>query len=68
MSVSVEDGEDRHRDIGAAEEDIRDLLRSFADWIYKQLETEYNYLMSNEQIDESLEINGYEFNAEGRPV
>lgn len=30
------------------------LLRDFADWIYAQLEKEYDYLMSDEVIDEQL--------------
>lgn len=43
------------------EEASRDLMR----WIYSALETEYNYQTSEEQIDEQMRINEYEFTQEG---
>lgn len=42
-----------------------EILRTFADWIYKQLENEYNYLTSDEHIVESIQINEYEFLEDG---
>jgi hypothetical protein len=65
MSVDVEDSNDSYRDIGNAEDDVRDALRSFADWIYRQLEKEYEYTMSDENVDESIRINEYEFDETG---
>ena len=63
MSVDVYvNGDDAPR---AIEEEIRDLLRSFADWIYRQLESEYEYRMSDENVDESIRINEYEFREDG---
>ena len=44
---------------------VAELLRDFADWIYSRLETEYNYLMSTEQVDENIRANGYEFLEDG---
>ena len=41
--------------------EVRDCLRRFADWIYAQLEKEYNYLVSNESVDENIRINEYWF-------
>lgn len=41
---------------------LRDLLRAFADWIYKQLEAEYDYLCSDEALSE------LEFDEEGALV
>lgn len=38
----------------AEEAKLTRLLRDFADWIYKQLEKEYEYLMSPECVDERL--------------
>ena len=52
MSVEVEHAEDRYRDIGDAEDEIRDQLRLFADWIYDRLKQEYDWLTSDEQVDE----------------
>lgn len=65
MSVAVEHCEDQWRDIGDAEDEITDELRSFADWIYSQLEKEYEYLTSDEQVEDSIIANEYEFHENG---
>lgn len=65
MRVEVEHSEHRYRDIGDAEDDIRDSLRDFADWIYKSLEAEFDWLNSDEQVDESIKANAYEFTEDG---
>lgn len=49
-----------------AEGEVRDALRSFMDWIYKSLESEYEYQNSDEVVDETIRINEYEFTEEGR--
>ena len=36
------------------EEKFRRLMQDFADWIYKQLETENDYLYSDEYVDEQM--------------
>lgn len=51
-------------DTGVAD-DVRQLLCDFADWIYKQLNSEYDYRMSDEAVDEGIEANEYEFNEDG---
>jgi hypothetical protein len=68
MSVDVEHTEDRYRDIGNAEQDITDQLRLFADWIYDQLEKEYEYLSSDEQAEENIKANEYEFDINGNII
>lgn len=65
MPVDVYHSDDDYRDIGSAEDDITQLLRDFADWIYEQLENAYEYRMSDEAVDESIIANEYEFNEEG---
>lgn len=45
-------------------ETSRDAMR----WIYRQLEREYEWLNSDEQVDESIRANEYEFDEEGRRV
>ena len=65
MSVDVEDSNDSYRDIGNAEDDVCDALRSFADWIYRQLEREYEFQMSDEHVDDNIRINEYEFDETG---
>ena len=46
-------------------EGVRDELRRFADWIYAQLSEEYDWLTSDEAIDEALIANEYEFTENG---
>ena len=66
MSVDVCNLDDRWRDIGTLEDDVRDALRWFADWIYKQLEEAYNFKTSDEIVDEHLAANGYTFTEDGK--
>jgi hypothetical protein len=68
MSVDVEHKNDRCRDIGDSESDITDLLREFADWIYKNLENAYEWENSDEVIDEKIVCNEYEFYENGERV
>ena len=45
--------------------EIEQLIRDFADWIYRQLEKEYEYQNSDEAIDDSIRANEYEFTSQG---
>ena len=49
------------------EEELKETLRSFMRWIYKQLEKEYDYLTSDEAVAEALEGSMAEFNEDGTP-
>lgn len=65
MRVEVfKDGSDFDRP--EIDDDIRQLMRDFADWIYSQLEANYEWRMSNENVDESILCNEYEFDEDGR--
>lgn len=44
---------------------IKELMRDFADWVYMSLEREYDYLMSDEAVDESILSNEYTFDENG---
>jgi len=44
---------------------IQQALREFADWIYSQLEKQYDWMNSDEQVDETILANEYEFDKEG---
>ena len=50
------------------EQAINDVLSSFADWIYNNLQREYEWLTSEEQLIESAQANGYLFDASGRII
>lgn len=47
------------------EETIIETSRDAMRWIYRQLEREYDYLNSDEQVDEAIRANEYEFNQDG---
>ena len=49
-----------------AEEVVIEALRDLARWLYRQLEREYDYLSSDEVVDEAIIANGYTFTEAGR--
>lgn len=65
MTISVErDGP--FPDVTAdAEEAIAEAIRGLACWLYRRLSAEYDYLSSDEAVDESINANGYRFSAAG---
>lgn len=68
MRVEVTHADDCYRDIGEAESDITQLLRDFADWIYDQLESAYDWENSDDNVAEIIEMNGYEFTEDGKRI
>jgi hypothetical protein len=65
--AEVLDAEGERVDLPADdEEEVLDCLRDFANWIYSRLEKEYDYQNSDEVVDETIRINEYEFDADGR--
>jgi len=69
MEVSVDiDSDADYSDSKAwrdAEDEVTQLLRDFADWIYKQLENEFEYQSSDEAVAEAMAANEYEFYEDG---
>ena len=65
MLVDVENSDDPYRDIGESETTVRQIMRDFADYIYQQLETEYDYQNSDAVVDENIAANEYEFYEDG---
>ena len=47
------------------DETVKELLRDFMRWIYRTLEKEYEYLTSDESVDENIRCNEYEFDEDG---
>jgi hypothetical protein len=67
MDVVVEDS--REIDVSAEAEDaVTEALRAFADWIYSQLQAEYHYQVSPDNVEESIRGNEYEFTSDGKQV
>lgn len=65
MAVEVYDERDEYRDIGEADETITQLLKDFADWMYKSFREEYEYQTGDEAVTDSIEANDYEFDEDG---
>ncbi len=55
----------RWQEVARPWEELTQLMRDFANWIYKSLEAEYDYQTSREQVIESIEANEYEFDEDG---
>ena len=49
-------------------DDLTECFSNFADWIYKNLSAEWEYLTSEEQLIENALCNEYMFDSEGRVV
>ena len=65
MCVDVEDCRDSYRNLGNDEETIIQAMRDLADWLYGRLESEHEYHMVDEQVDESIRVNEYTFTVNG---
>lgn len=67
MDITVTRGSPSSQEVVEdAEAILVDALRDLANWLYRQLEQEYDYLTSDESVDETLIANGYTFTEEGR--
>jgi len=66
MSISVERDSPNGQDMTAdAEDAVTEALRGLARWLYRQLEREYEYLASDEAVDEAISTNDYTFTETG---
>lgn len=65
VEIDVHAADDSEADEPTTEA-LRELLRAFMRWIYRGLETEYEYQNSAEYIDETISANEYEFTEDGR--
>ena len=66
VECTTAEWEARGKEDDAVEEQIKDVARSAMDWLYSQLEKEYDYMNADEQVDETIRANGYEFTEEGK--
>ncbi|MDD5056585.1 MAG: hypothetical protein PHQ60_02330 [Sideroxydans sp.] len=68
-NIEVEITDDRHgnqRYVSIeVHEQVEEVLRNFMRWIYRSLEKEYDFFVSNEAVDENIAMNGYEFSSNG---
>jgi hypothetical protein len=67
MDISVERDSPVYQDMTAGAEDaVIEALRDLANWLYRKLEREWGYMMSDEYADEGIAANGYTFTDSGR--
>ena len=67
MAISVARDSPIWQDMTADAEDvITEALRDLARWLYRQLEREYEYLTSDEAVDDAITANEYTFTEDGR--
>lgn len=66
MEFEFDNDSDDDYDVAAVEKLVSEALRGFADWIYRQLEQEYEYRTSEEAVSELMEANEYTFTAAGK--
>jgi hypothetical protein len=63
--VSRDGGYSSEETDDTAREDILEAARDLAYWLYNRLESEHEYLTSDESVDETIRANGYEFDERG---
>lgn len=67
MAITVERDAPNGQDMTVdAEETVTEALRDLARWLYRRLETEYEYQISDAEIDAALEANAFTFDEGGR--
>lgn len=67
IEVDVRDVDDDFVEAATSEEEaVKEPLRDFARWIYRQLEQSHDWCHADEQVDENIRWNDYEFTKDGR--
>jgi hypothetical protein len=67
MDITVERDSPLCQDITRGAEDaVTDSLRDLAHWLYRQLEREWDHMMSDAYAEEGIAANEYTFTAQGR--
>lgn len=59
---------DRAHNIDGIESELAEAMRSFMNWIYRQLEAEYEYQTSDERADEDLADDGKLYDENGNEI
>ncbi len=66
-SIDCEDGNRAYGDCSAeTEKEFSDILRDLMRYVYRRLESEFDYLNSDESVAETIEANEYDFEKDGR--
>lgn len=65
VSVDYREGLPEDADVSGQYDVLNECVSGFAKWIYRRLEEEYEYINSDEQVEEAIRANEYDFDAEG---
>lgn len=65
-NISVEHADDYYRDIGSLDQEMTEVLRRFMDWIYKELEADYEASTSEEAASEYYNDMSFTFDEQGK--
>ncbi len=65
FDIDTEDSEKEYPESIKMEEQVTELARDCMEWIYEQLEKGYEFSNSDEQVDETIRSNEYEFTQSG---
>lgn len=69
MNVDLYDGDEalnERADYAELESEAQAQMRALADWLYRYLESEYEYRNSDEEVEETIRINEYTFTEDGK--
>jgi len=67
MNIAVERDSPNYQAIaGDSEDQVIEALRDLANWLYQALESEHDWLLSDECVDESIIANQYTFTESGK--
>jgi hypothetical protein len=61
VSRTTAEWDARGKEDGAIEERVIEMSRDAMNWIYRQLEREHDYMNADEQVDDTIRANEYEF-------
>lgn len=63
--IDIQHSDDMYRDIGERYDEMKDVLRSFMDWIYEQLEDDYNAQTQEDSAKDYYESSDTAFDEKG---
>lgn len=66
VSIEVSDSQTGADSKLETQETVAELLRDLMQWLYRSLEEEYEWHNADEQVDENITANEYEFTAAGK--
>ena len=64
--IAIRGGKSRREEWLSLPQEVGEALRDLARWLYRQLQSEYDHLTSDEAVEDGIIANEYTFTAGGR--